>query len=40
MHAGADQALDVSLHDDLQHALSEGAQEVAIAILRPQLDKR
>ena len=37
MAPGTDQALDVGLHDDLEHALGEAAQEVLVAALREQL---
>ena len=37
--ASADQAVDIGLHDDLQHALGHRAQEVAVAGLRHQLGK-
>jgi hypothetical protein len=38
--AGADQAFDVGLHQDLQYRLGDGSQEIAIAALLQQLDKR
>ena len=37
MAAGADQALDISLHDDLKHGLRDGSKEVVVAALREQL---
>jgi hypothetical protein len=37
--ASADQAVNVGLHDDLQHALGHGAKEVAVSGLRHQLGK-
>lgn len=40
MPAGADQALHIGLHDDLQHALGHDAQEVVIASFGNQLGKR
>src|SRR5437764_5963638 len=38
--AGADQAFDVRFHQDLQHRFRHGSQEIAIAALLQQLDKR
>lgn len=38
--AGADNAVDIGLHDQLQHALSDAAQEIAVSGLRHQLGKR
>nr|GFD60913.1 hypothetical protein [Tanacetum cinerariifolium] len=38
--AGADEAVDVGLHDDLQHALGNAAQEITVSGLRHQLGKR
>ena len=37
---GADQALDIGLHQNLQHSFRHGAQEIALAALLQQLDKR
>jgi hypothetical protein len=37
---GADQPLDIGLHQDLQHALRHGSQEIAIAALLQQLGQR
>ena len=38
--AGADQPLNIGLHDELQHALCHGTEEVLIAGLRQQLGER
>jgi hypothetical protein len=38
--AGADQAVDVGLHDHLQHALRHHTEEVLVAGLRQQLGER
>ena len=38
--AGTDQPFDIGFHQDLQHALRHGSQEVTIAALLQQLDKR
>ena len=38
--AGADHALDVVLHQQLQHRLGDGAQEVPVILLLQQLDQR
>ena len=38
--AGADHAVDIGLHDQLQHALGNAAQEIAVSGLRHQLGKR
>ena len=38
--AGADDAVDVGFHDDLQHALRHTAQEIAVTGLRHQLGQR
>jgi hypothetical protein len=38
--AGADEAVDIGLHEDLQHAFSDAAQEIAVSGLRHQLGKR
>ena len=40
MPAGADQAFDIGFHQDLQHRLRHGSQEIAIAALLQQLDQR
>jgi len=37
---GADQAFDIGLHQNLQHRLRHGSQEIAVAALLQQLDKR
>ncbi len=37
---GANQPLDIRLHQDLQHRLRHGSQEISIAALLQQLDKR
>jgi len=37
--AGADEAVDVGLHDDLQHALGDAAQEIAVSDLCHELGK-
>lgn len=37
MPAGADQAFHIALHQDLQHRLGDGAQEVPVAGLLQQL---
>ena len=37
---GADQALDIGFHQDLQHRLRHGSQEVALAALLQQLGQR
>jgi hypothetical protein len=39
MSAGADQAIHVGLHQDLQHALGNGAEEITVAGLLQQLSK-
>jgi len=38
--AGADQAFDVSLHQNLQHRLRHGSQKIAIAALLQQVNQR
>jgi hypothetical protein len=38
--AGADQALDIGFHQDLQHCLRHRSKEVTLATLLQQLDKR
>jgi len=38
--AGADQAFDISLHQDLQHRLRHGSQKIAIAALLQQVNQR
>jgi hypothetical protein len=38
--AGADQTFNIGFHQDLQHRLRHGSQEIAIAALLQQLDKR
>ena len=38
--ASADQAFDIGFHQDLQHRLRYGSQEIAVAALLQQLDKR
>ena len=38
--AGADQPFDIGFHQDLQHRLGHGSQEIAVAALLQQLDKR
>jgi hypothetical protein len=37
---GADQPFDIGLHQDLQHRLRHGSQEIAVAALLQQFDKR
>src|SRR5918912_766846 len=37
---GPDQPFDIGFHQDLQHRLSDGSQEIAIAALLKQFDKR
>ena len=37
---GSNEALDVGLHDDLKHALGDGAEEVLVATLRQELGQR
>ena len=37
---GADQALDIGFHQDLQHRLRNSSQKIAIAALLQQLGKR
>lgn len=39
MPPGADQALDIGLHDQLQHRLGDGAQKVALVVLCEKLGK-
>ena len=38
--ASADQTLDIGFHQDLQHRLRHGSQEIAVAALLQQFDKR
>jgi hypothetical protein len=38
--AGADQALDIGFHQNLQHRLRYGSQEIAVAALLQQLNQR
>ncbi len=38
--AGADQTLDIGFHQDLQHRLRHGSQEIAVAALLQQFDQR
>jgi hypothetical protein len=38
--AGADQPFDIGFHQDLQHRLRYGSQEIAVAALLQQLDQR
>ena len=38
--AGADQPFDIGFHQDLQHRLRHGSQEIAVAALLQQLDQR
>jgi hypothetical protein len=38
--SGADQPLDIGFHQDLQHRLRYGSQEIGVAALLQQLDKR
>ena len=38
--AGADQPFNVGLHQDLQHCLRHGSQEIAVAALLQQLNQR
>jgi hypothetical protein len=38
--AGADQAFDISLHQNLQHRLRHGSQKIAIAALLQQVNQR
>jgi hypothetical protein len=38
--AGADQAFDIGFHQDLQHRLRHGSQEIAVAALLQQLNQR
>ena len=40
MPAGADQPLDIGFHQDLQHRLRHGSQEIAVAALLQQLGQR
>ena len=40
MTAGADQALDIGLHQNLQHRLSHGSQKIAITALLQQVNQR
>src|SRR4051812_7727392 len=37
---GPDQSFDIGFHQDLQHRLGDGSQEIAIAALLQQFDKR
>ena len=38
--AGADQPLDIGFHQDLQHGLRYGPQEIIVAAILQQLHKR
>ena len=40
MPAGADQRLDVGVHDDLQHRLGQRTQEIAVVGLLDRFDQR
>ncbi len=40
MPPGADQAFDIGFHQDLQHGLRNGSQEIRVAALLQQLDQR
>ena len=40
MPPGADQPFDIGFHQDLQHRLRHGSQEIAVAALLQQLDQR
>jgi hypothetical protein len=37
---GADQTFDIGFHQDLQHRLRHGSQEIAVATLLQQLNQR
>jgi len=37
---GADQTFDIGFHQDLQHRLRHGSQEIAVAALLQQLNQR
>lgn len=39
MPPDADEAVDIGLHDDLQHAFGNAAQEIVVSGLRHQLGK-
>jgi hypothetical protein len=38
--AGANQPFDIGFHQDLKHCLRHGSQEIRVAALLQQLDKR
>jgi hypothetical protein len=38
--SGTDDAFDIGFHQDLQYRLRHGSQEIALATLLQQLDKR
>ena len=40
MPAGADEAVDIGFHDDLQHDLGNAAHEISVSGLRHQLGNR